>query len=103
VNVGGFAVFSLLYSCIVSFKHTLSVTLLVYGKMWQKGAITVPGGSFVCHGAVIVSEDSKISLLLLMSNSWTHIRFGKLEQNVTNVYLIYSVFICNCLCYVCSV
>jgi len=46
--------------------------LLGYGKMWQKGVITVPGGNFVCHGAFIISEDSKMSSLLLISNSFGH-------------------------------
>ena len=39
----GFAVVSLLYICIVAFKHTLSVMLLGNGKMWQNDLITVPG------------------------------------------------------------
>jgi hypothetical protein len=32
----GFTVLSLLCSCIVSFRHTLSVMLLGYVKMWQQ-------------------------------------------------------------------
>ena len=87
----------------MAFKHTLPVMLLGYGKMWQESVITVPGGSFVCHGAVIISDGSKMSSLLLISNCWTHIGFGKLEQNVTNVYFVYNFVIYNCLYCVCSV
>ena len=43
----GFTVLSLLYRHIVASKHTLSVMLSAYGKMWQQDMLTVRGVSFV--------------------------------------------------------
>jgi hypothetical protein len=63
-----------------------------YDSDWRK----------LLHSAFVISENSKMSSLLLISNCWTHVRCDRLEQNITDVYFIDAVFICNCLLCLCS-
>jgi hypothetical protein len=89
---------------IVAFKHTLSlsVTLPGYGMTWQRGALTLPWLSFVLR-AFIMSEDSRMSYLLLIRKSWTEPDTSDVINQNTMMHTFILFILCwffKCLYYV---